>query len=343
METLSAKDKLKAVELACVEIEKEHGAGTISKLGNKRIVPLDFYSTGVFGIDRIVCGIGGIPRSRITEIFGPEGSGKTTIALQTVADAQRRGDLAAYIDAEHSLDLGYANNLGVDTKNMFLSQPDYGEQALDICDKLISSGGVGIVVVDSVAALVPKAELDGEMEDQNMGLHARLMSKAMRKLAGITNKNNVALVFINQLREKIGVMFGNPETTTGGRALRFYSSLRLDIRRVQAVKEGDEVVANLTKIKAIKNKVANPYRETEVPIVFGKGMDGVSNLMDFAEPAGIIEKSGSWYSYKGERLGQGKNNAADFIRSDAKLLAEIRGRVEAALTKAEEADKKETK
>lgn len=341
MQTLQSKEsKLKTVELACETIEKDHGAGSIARLGNRKIVPVEFYSTRVFGIDNEVCRCGGVPKGRITEIFGPESSGKTTLALQIVAEAQSQGDVAAYIDAEHALDLGYAKKLGVDTKNLFLSQPDYGEQALAIAESLIVTGAVGLIVVDSVAALVPKAELDGEMEDQQMGLHARLMSKAMRKLSGVNRQNNVALVFINQIREKIGVMFGSPETTPGGRALKFYSSLRLDIRRIATNKEGEVAVSNNTRVKAVKNKVGNPYGETEVPIVFGEGMDGTHNLMNYAVDAGVIDKAGSWYSYKGERVGQGLANVSDFMRGNPDTLKKIYDETVVARQKREEEEKK---
>lgn len=326
METLitTKEQKWKAVDVALAAINKEHGEGSISKLGSKKILPVDVYSTRVYGIDKEVCGVGGIPRGRITEILGPESAGKTTVALQVVAEAQSKGDIAAYVDAEHALDLGYAKKLGVDTANLLLSQPDSGEEALSIVEHLIKSGGVGIVVVDSVAALTPKAELDGEMEDQQMGLQARLMSKAMRKLKGVTNQNNVALVFINQIREKIGVMFGPTETTPGGRALRFYASLRLDVRKVGTVKDGDGLAeSNTTKVKAVKNKVAPPFRETEVPIVFGQGMDGIANLLSYAEGAGVVERAGAWYSHKGERIGQGKDNVIEYLRSNPKVYAQI--------------------
>lgn len=323
MEVLPSKDKRANVDTAISDIEKEYGKGSIIVLGNKKIVPCEVFPSGVFGIDEEVFGVGGAPRGRITEIFGPESSGKTTLALQIIANAQKQGEIAAVIDAEHALDIGYAKNLNVDVKNLLLSQPDYGEQALSICERLITSGGVGCIVIDSVAALVPKAELDGEMEDQQMGLHARLMSKAMRKLAGVTRQHNVALIFINQIREKIGVMFGSPETTTGGRALKFYSSVRIDIRRISTTKEDDVAVANQTRVKCVKNKVATPFRETEVPIVFGEGMDGINNLLTYATPIDVVEKSGAWYSYKGERIGQGIANASAFLKSNPELLKKI--------------------
>lgn len=332
MSALTKDQKMKSIVDTIPALEKQLGPGIISRYGSKKIVPIDVIPTGVFGVDNYVLGVGGIPRGRFTEVFGPEGSGKTTLALQAVAEAQKTG-LAAYVDAEHALDLKYAAALGVDVPNLLLSQPDYGEQALSLSEAIIETGNIDILVVDSVAALVPKAELDGEMEDANVGLHARLMSKAMRKLVAVTHRTNTAVIWINQIREKIGVMFGNPETTTGGRALRFYASVRIDVRRIQGKKDGDIVVANRTKFKAVKNKVATPYRECEADIVFGQGIDGIGSVIDFAIERAVIEKSGSWLSFKGERIGQGKDNAVAFLKDNVDLLK----KVHAETTKAMEA------
>jgi len=321
-------DRAKAVELALSQIEKQFGKGSIVRLGSREaLLPIAVISTGSISFDAAL-GVGGIPRGRVTEIFGPESSGKTTITLQIIAEAQRLGGLAAFVDAEHALDPGYAKKLGVDVDNLLVSQPDSGEQALEITEALVRSGAIDVLVVDSVAALVPKAELDGEMGDSHVGLQARLMSQALRKLTGTVSKSRTALVFINQIREKIGVMFGNPETTTGGRALKFYSSVRIDIRRIAAVKEGDVVTGSRTKVKIVKNKVAAPFREAEFDILYGEGISREGDVLDLAVVHNIVEKSGAWYSYDGERIGQGRENTRTFLRDNrdvfAKLDAELR-------------------
>ncbi len=318
----------KAIELAFAQIEKQFGKGSIMRLGSKEaIVPIAVISTGAISFDAAL-GVGGVPRGRVIEIFGPESSGKTTIALQVIAEAQKAGGMAAFVDAEHALDPGYAKKLGVDVDNLLVSQPDYGEQALEITEALVRSNAIDVLVVDSVAALVPKAELDGEMGDSHMGLQARLMSQALRKLTGTVAKSRTSLIFINQIREKIGVMFGNPETTTGGRALKFYSSVRIDIRRIAAIKEGDVVTGSRTRVKVVKNKVAAPFREAEFDILYGEGISREGDLLDLAVNSNILEKSGSWFSYKGERIGQGRENARAFLKENkdtmAKLDAEVR-------------------
>src|SRR5881392_4204730 len=323
-----ADERTKAIDLAFAQIEKQFGKGSIMRLGWKEaIVPISVIPTGAISFDAAL-GVGGLPRGRVVEIFGPESSGKTTIALQVIAQAQAQGGMAAFVDAEHALDPGYAKKLGVDVDNLLVSQPDYGEQALEITEQLVSSGAIDVLVVDSVAALVPKAELDGEMGDSHMGLQARLMSQALRKLTGIVSKSKTCLIFINQIREKIGVMFGNPETTTGGRALKFYSSIRADIRRIAAIKDGDVVIGNRTKVKIVKNKVAPPFREAEFDIMYGEGISREGDLIDLAANHNILEKSGAWFSYKGERIGQGRENARQFLKDNkdttAKLEAEVR-------------------
>ena len=311
---MADNEKLRALTATLGQIEKQFGKGSITRLGSSEaMVQVQSIPTGSISIDYAL-GIGGLPRGRIVEIFGPESSGKTTVALQTVAMAQRMGGMAVYIDVEHALDPIYAKAIGVDVDNLLVSQPDYAEQALEIASTLIQSGSVDILVVDSVAALVPKAELDGEMGDTFVGVQARLMSQAMRKLTGICSKSNTCLVFINQIREKIGVMFGNPETTTGGRALKFYASIRLDIRRMTAIKEGDTATGNRTKVKVVKNKVAPPFREAEFDIMFGEGISIEGDLLDIGVAQNLVEKSGSWYSYKGERIGQGRENARQFLK-----------------------------
>src|ERR1700756_5973664 len=311
-----ADERTKAIDLALSQIEKQFGKGSIMRLGSKEaIVPISVIPTGAISFDAAL-GVGGFPRGRVVEIFGPESSGKTTIALQVIAEAQRQGGMAAFVDAEHALDPIYAAKLGVDVDNLLVSQPDYAEQALEITSALITSGSIDVLVVDSVAALVPKAELDGEMGDSHMGVQARLMSQAMRKLTGNVSKSNTCLMFINQIREKIGVMFGNPETTTGGRALKFYSSVRADIRRIAAIKEGEVVVGNRTKVKIVKNKVAPPFREAEFDIIYGEGISREGDLIDLGVAQNIVEKSGSWYSYKGERIGQGRENARQFLKDN---------------------------
>jgi recombination protein RecA len=305
------------------QIEKQFGKGSVLRLGSKdSIIPVSSISSGAISIDYAL-GVGGFPRGRICEIFGPESSGKTTIALQVIAESQRTGGMAAFVDVEHALDPIYARKLGVDVDNLLVSQPDYAEQALEITSVLISSGSIDVLVVDSVAALVPKAELDGEMGDQFVGIQARLMSQAMRKLTGIVSKSNTCLIFINQIREKIGVMFGSPETTSGGRALKFYSSVRADIRRIAAIKDGDVVIGNRTKVKIVKNKVAPPFREAEFDILYGEGVSREGDLIDLAVAHNVVEKSGSWYSYKGERIGQGRENARQFMKENADTRATL--------------------
>jgi len=324
-------ERTKAIDLAFAQIEKQFGKGSIMRLGSKEaIVPIAVISTGAISFDAAL-GVGGVPRGRVVEIFGPESSGKTTIALQVIAQAQAQGGLAAFVDAEHALDPGYAKKLGVDVDNLLVSQPDYGEQALEIAEALVRSGAIDVLVVDSVAALVPKAELDGEMGDSHMGLQARLMSQALRKLTGIVSKSRTCLIFINQIREKIGVMFGNPETTTGGRALKFYSSVRIDIRRIAAIKEGDVVTGSRTKVKVVKNKVAAPFREAEFDIMYGEGISREGDLLDVAVNHGLLEKSGAWFSYKGERIGQGRENARQFLKENKETLAKLDAEVRKAL------------
>ncbi len=320
---MDEKERGRTLTLTLSQIEKQFGKGSILRLGAKEaIVPVSSISTGSISLDYAL-GVGGLPRGRICEIFGPESSGKTTIALQVVAEAQKAGGMAAFIDVEHALDPVYAKNLGVDVDNLLVSQPDFAEQALEITAALITSGSIDVLVVDSVAALVPKAELDGEMGDSHMGVQARLMSQAMRKLTGIVSKSNTCLVFINQIREKIGVMFGNPETTTGGRALKFYSSVRLDIRRIAAIKDGETVTGNRTKVKVVKNKVAPPFREAEFDIIYGEGVSREGDLLDLGVANNIVEKSGSWFSYKGERIGQGRENVRQFLKDNPDMLARI--------------------
>ncbi len=322
------QEKTRAIDLALAQIEKDFGKGSIMRLGNKEaIVPIAVISTGSISFDAAL-GVGGFPRGRVVEIFGPESSGKTTVALQVVAEAQKAGGMAAFIDAEHALDPIYAKKLGVDVDNLLVAQPDYGEQALAIAEALVRSNAIDVLVVDSVAALVPKAELEGEMGDSHMGLQARLMSQALRKLTGIVSKSRTCLIFINQIREKIGVMFGNPETTTGGRALKFYSSVRVDIRRIAAIKDGDMVVGNRTKIKVVKNKTAAPFREAEFDIMYGEGISREGDLLDLGVTREIVEKSGAWFSYKSERIGQGRENVKQFLKENkdiaARLEAELR-------------------
>ena len=332
-------DRAKAVELALSQIEKQFGKGSIVRLGSREaLLPIAVISTGSISFDAAT-GVGGVPRGRVIEIFGPESSGKTTITLQIIAEAQKSGGLAAFVDAEHALDPSYAKKLGVDIDNLLVSQPDSGEQALEITEALVRSGAIDVLVVDSVAALVPKAELDGEMGDSHMGLQARLMSQALRKLTGTISKSRTALIFINQIREKIGVMFGNPETTTGGRALKFYSSMRIDIRRIAAVKEGDTVVGSRTKVKIVKNKVAAPFREAEFDILYGEGISREGDVLDLAVTHNVVEKSGAWYSYSGERIGQGRENTRTFLKENkdiyARIDAELRKRLNVGAAKAE--------
>jgi len=323
LEITVADDRTRAVELALSQIEKQFGKGSIMRLGSKEaVVPIATISTGSISFDAAL-GVGGVPRGRVVEIFGPESSGKTTITLQIIAEAQKAGGMAAFVDAEHALDPGYAQKLGVDVDNLLVSQPDYGEQAMEITEALVRSGAIDVLVVDSVAALVPKAELDGEMGDSHVGLHARLMSQALRKLTGTVSKSRTCLIFINQIREKIGVMFGNPETTTGGRALKFYSSVRIDIRRIAAVKEGDVVVGSRTRTKIVKNKVAAPFREAEFDILYGEGISREGDVLDLAVTHNIVEKSGAWYSYSGERIGQGRENVRNFLKQNKDVFSRM--------------------
>src|SRR5437870_6483624 len=319
-------ERAKAIDAALAQIDKQFGKGSIMRLGSREKVDVPAIPTGALSLDAAL-GVGGMPRGRVVEIYGPESSGKTTLALHVIAEAQRRGGMAAFIDAEHALDAAYASKLGVDTDNLLVSQPDSGEQALEIAEVLIRSGAVDVLVVDSVAALVPRAELEGEMGDAQMGLQARLMSQALRKLTGIVSKSKTCLVFINQIREKIGVMFGNPETTTGGRALKFYASVRVDVRRIASIKDGDDVVGNRTKAKIVKNKVAPPFREAEFDIMYGQGISREGDLLDLGVDRNVVEKSGAWFSFQGERLGQGRDNARQFLKDNP----DYRGRIELAL------------
>ena len=326
-----ADERGKAIELAVSQIEKQFGKGSIMRLGSKEaIVPISVISTGSISFDAAL-GVGGVPRGRVIEVFGPESSGKTTITLQVIAEAQKAGGMAAFVDAEHALDPAYAKKLGVDVDNLLVSQPDYGEQALEITEALVRSNAIDVLVVDSVAALVPKAELDGEMGDSHMGLQARLMSQALRKLTGTVSKSRTCLIFINQIREKIGVMFGNPETTTGGRALKFYSSVRIDIRRIAAIKEGDVVIGSRTRVKMVKNKVAAPFREAEFDILYGEGISREGDVLDLAVNNNIVEKSGAWFSYKGERIGQGRENVRQFLKDNKDTMAKLDTEVRKAL------------
>ncbi len=324
--TKDNKSKDKTLDQVLADIEKQFGAGAIMKLGGKEHIEIDVSSTGSLALD-VALGVGGFPRGRIIEIYGPESSGKTTIALEAVAAAQKAGGRAAFIDAEHALDPVYAKALGVNINELLLSQPDTGEQALEICEALVRSEAVNIIVIDSVAALVPQAEIDGEMGDSHVGLQARLMSQALRKLSGIMNKTNTIAIFINQLREKVGVMFGNPETTPGGRALKFYSTIRLDIRRGEQIKMGDQVVGNKTNIKIVKNKVAPPFKTAQVDIMYGEGVSKEGELIDLASDIGIIEKSGAWYSYNGDKIGQGKENVKQFLKDNESIFVEIDNKV----------------
>ena len=326
-------EKKKALEMAMSQIEKQFGKGSVMKLGEFKAMEIEAIPTGALSLD-IALGIGGVPRGRIIEVFGPESSGKTTLALHVVAEAQKMGGEAAFIDAEHALDPVYAKKLGVDIDNLIVSQPDTGEQALEITESLVRSGALDVIVVDSVAALVPKAEIDGDMGDSHMGLQARLMSQALRKLAGAINKSKTVLIFINQLREKIGVMFGNPETTTGGRALKFYASVRMDIRRIENIKQDGEVKGNRVRVKVIKNKVAPPFREAEFDIVYGQGISKEGNILDMAVNLDIVEKAGSWFSYNGERIGQGRENVKKYLKENPEMLEDIEEKVRENFAKA---------
>jgi recombination protein RecA len=321
------KERTKAIDMAVGQIEKQFGKGSIMRLGQRNaIAPIEAISTGAISIDYAL-GIGGLPRGRVIEIFGPESSGKTTLALQVIAEAQKAGGMAAFVDAEHALDATYAQKLGVDLENLLVSQPDNGEQALEIVEVLVRSNSVDVVVVDSVAALVPKAEIEGEMGEAQMGLQARLMSQALRKLTGVVSKSKTTLVFINQLREKIGVMFGNPETTTGGRALKFYASVRIDIRRIASIKDGDQVIGGRTRVKVVKNKMAPPFREAEFDVMYGEGISREGDLLDLAVEKRIVEKSGAWFAYSGERLGQGRENVKQFLKENPAIRQSIEERV----------------
>jgi recombination protein RecA len=326
---MEKEEKLKALDAALSQIERQYGKGAVMKLGDPAAqMNVETVPTGSLSLD-IALGLGGIPKGRIVEIYGPESSGKTTVTLHMIAEVQKRGGIAGFIDAEHALDPVYARNIGVDVDNLYISQPDNGEQALEITETMVRSGAIDIVVVDSVAALVPKAEIDGDMGDSHVGLQARLMSQALRKLTGVISKSNCIVIFINQLREKVGVMFGNPETTTGGRALKFYASVRLDVRRVEALKQAGEVIGNHTRVKIVKNKVAPPFREAEFDIMFGKGISKEGDILDLAANVGIISKSGAWYAYEGDKIGQGRENAKTYLRENPEFCAMIEEKVRA--------------
>ncbi len=327
---MANEDKLKALDAAISQIEKQYGKGSIMKLGDPGAnINVETVPTGSISLD-IALGLGGVPRGRVVEIYGPESSGKTTVALHMVAEVQKRGGIAGFIDAEHALDPVYAQNIGVDIDNLYISQPDSGEQALVITETMVRSGAVDIVIVDSVAALVPKAEIDGDMGDSHVGLQARLMSQALRKLTAVISKSNCIVIFINQLREKVGIMFGNPETTTGGRALKFYSSIRLDVRRIEAIKQNGEVIGNRTRIKVVKNKIAPPFKEAEFDIMFGRGISREGDVLDLAAKYDVVNKSGAWYAYEGEKIGQGRENAKLFLRENPDLFEEIEHKVRVA-------------
>jgi len=331
-----SEEKLKALKMTLDKIDKDFGKGSVMKLGEKQSAEMEVVSTGSLGLD-VALGVGGFPRGRIIEIYGPESSGKTTIAIHTIAEAQKKGGICAIVDAEHAFDAGYARKLGVDVDNLLISQPDYGEQALEIAERLILSGALDVVVVDSVAALVPKSELEGEMGDSKMGLQARLMSQAMRKLTATIARTNCTCIFINQLREKIGVMFGNPETTTGGNALKFYASVRLDIRRISQIKDGDVATGNRTRVKVVKNKVAPPFRQVEFDIVFGEGISKIGEIIDMGVEMGILTKSGSWFSYGENKIGQGRDAVKNFLIDNPEFAAEIESRIRAVLKEKAEA------
>ncbi len=324
---MNKDDKLKALDAAITQIEKSYGKGSIMKLGDSgKNINIETIPTGSVSLD-IALGLGGIPKGRVIEIYGPESSGKTTVALHIISEVQKRGGIAGFIDAEHALDPVYAKNIGVDIDNLYISQPDNGEQALEITETMVRSGAVDIVIVDSVAALVPKAEIDGEMGDSHVGLQARLMSQALRKLTGIINKYNCTVIFINQLREKVGVMFGNPETTTGGRALKFYASVRLDVRRVESIKQGGEVIGNHVRVKVVKNKIAPPFKEAEFDIMFGQGISREGDILDLAAKDNVIDKSGAWYAYNGVKIGQGRENAKIYLKEHPEVYAEVEAKV----------------
>ncbi|MDE5779845.1 MAG: recombinase RecA [Lachnospiraceae bacterium] len=324
---MASEEKMKALDAALANIEKQFGKGTVMKLGDtSNHMNVESVPTGSLSLD-LALGIGGVPKGRIIEVYGPESSGKTTVALHIVAEVQKQGGIAGFIDAEHALDPVYAGNIGVDINNLYISQPDNGEQALEITETMVRSGAVDVVIVDSVAALVPKAEIDGEMGDSHVGLQARLMSQALRKLTAVINKSNCVVIFINQLREKIGVMFGNPETTTGGRALKFYASVRLDVRKIETLKQNGEVIGNRTRVKVVKNKVAPPFKEAEFDIMFGKGISKVGDILDLAVKENIIAKAGAWFSYNGEKIGQGRENAKIFLQDNQEILSEVERKV----------------
>lgn len=324
---MEREEKLKALDAAIGQIERQFGKGAVMKLGDPSVqMNVETIPTGSLSLD-IALGLGGIPKGRIVEIYGPESSGKTTVTLHMVAEIQKRGGIAGFIDAEHALDPVYARNIGVDVDNLYISQPDNGEQALEITETMVRSGAIDIVIVDSVAALVPKAEIDGDMGDSHVGLQARLMSQALRKLTGVISKSNCTVVFINQLREKVGIMFGNPETTTGGRALKFYSSVRLDVRRIEALKQGGEVIGNRTRVKVVKNKIAPPFKEAEFDIMFGEGISSVGDILDLAAENGIVNKSGAWYAYNGNKIGQGRENAKQYLKDNPEICNEVEQKV----------------
>ena len=326
---MNKEDKLKALDAALTQIEKAYGKGSVMKLGDSGAnMNIETIPTGSLSLD-IALGLGGVPKGRIIEVYGPESSGKTTVALHMVAEVQKRGGIAGFIDAEHALDPAYAKKIGVDIDNLYISQPDNGEQALEITETMVRSGAIDIVIVDSVAALVPKAEIDGEMGDSHVGLQARLMSQALRKLTAAISRSNCIVIFINQLREKVGVMFGNPETTTGGRALKFYSSVRLDVRRIEALKQGGEVIGNRTRVKVVKNKIAPPFKEAEFDIMFGKGISREGDILDLASKIDIVKKSGAWYAYEGDKIGQGRENAKSYLESHPEVMEEIERKVRA--------------
>ncbi|MGI6093821.1 MAG: recombinase RecA [Lachnospiraceae bacterium] len=335
------EDKLKALDAAIGQIEKQFGKGSVMKLGDSNAnMNVETVPTGSLSLD-IALGLGGVPKGRIIEVYGPESSGKTTVALHMVAEVQKRGGIAGFIDAEHALDPVYAKKIGVDIDNLYISQPDNGEQALEITETMVRSGAVDIVIVDSVAALVPKAEIDGDMGDAHVGLQARLMSQALRKLTAVISKSNCIVIFINQLREKVGVMFGNPETTTGGRALKFYSSIRLDVRRIEALKQGGEMVGNRTRIKVVKNKIAPPFKEAEFDIMFGQGISREGDILDLAANLGIVNKSGAWYAYQNEKIGQGRENAKQYLRDNPQIMEEVEKKVREHYGLVEESEKTE--
>lgn len=324
---MEKEDKLKALDAALAQIERQYGKGAVMKLGDPSVqMNVETIPTGSLSLD-IALGLGGIPKGRIVEIYGPESSGKTTVTLHMIAEVQKRGGIAGFIDAEHALDPAYAKNIGVDIDNLYISQPDNGEQALEITETMVRSGAIDIVVVDSVAALVPKAEIDGDMGDSHVGLQARLMSQALRKLTAVISKSNCVVIFINQLREKVGIMFGNPETTTGGRALKFYSSVRLDVRRIESLKQSGEIMGNRTRVKVVKNKIAPPFKEAEFDIMFGEGISAVGDILDLAASVGIIVKSGAWYAYESSKIGQGRENAKQYLKDNPEICSEIENKV----------------